>query len=155
MRVARPLVATRLWLIIAALIGAMIFPAHAIVKCSKHGSVEYTDGECANAHPVLPTDLRQSTSLNVDRAEAAQRAAAEKAELIRLENTRHISEHQTEKLRQRQASAQRLRQQHCATLLLRKKWLEEDRRATTSRSHKSISKKTQRLAEKYTVECGS
>jgi hypothetical protein len=130
------------------------FSAQAIVKCAGIGSVEYTDGDCANARTVAMTDLRKADILKADRAEAARRAAADKAELIRLENARHFNEQQAEKHRSRQMSAMRLRQQRCQELLLRKKWLEEDRREATKRSYKNSSRKSQRLAEKYAMDCG-
>lgn len=98
-------------------------------------------------------DLRHPTTLMADRAVAQQRVAADKAELHRLESTRHSEEQRSEKYRLRDASAARVRRQHCNALLLRKKWLDEDRRATTSRSNKGFSKKARRLAEKYAAEC--
>lgn len=141
-------------ILIMALLCSACFPAQAIVKCTGFGSVEYTDGDCANTRTVAMTDLRRADTLKADRAEAARRAAADKAELIRLENARRFSEQQTEKLRHRQMSATRVRQQRCQDYLLRKKWLEEDRRDATSRSYKNSSRKSQRLAEKYAMECG-
>ena len=154
MRFARLSIAAMCSTLVATAFGVMIFPALAIVKCTHNGSVEYTDGECVTARVMPPLDLRQPQSLNADRADASRRAAAEKAELERLENARHRSEQQIEKQQLRQRSAIRLRHQRCEALLLRKKWLEEDRRAATSRSNKSISKKSRRLAEKYALECG-
>lgn len=142
-------------LLITILLCATALSAHAIFKCRDKGSVEYTDAPCTVGRAVSPTDRREPETLRVDRSEALQRAAADKAELIRLENARHASEQQAEKTRLRQLSAMRTRRQRCDTLLLRKKWLDEDKRAATSRSTKSISKKSRRLAEKYALECGS
>ena len=124
-----------------------------MVKCLGRGTVEYTDSACPNSHPVRLTDLRDAATLNADRAQALQRAAADKAELQRLESARHHEEQRLEKSHLRQASAARAHRQHCDALLLRKKWLDEDRRTTTSRSNKAFSKKARRLAEKTAIEC--
>lgn len=155
MHLAQIVIAARRGLFIVTMLGGMTPPAQAIVKCNGAGSVEYTDGECANAHAMALTDLRTTDTLNADRAEAARRAAADKAELIRLETARNFSEQQTEKMQQRRMSAIRLRRERCQTLLLRKKWLEEDRHEATSRRYRTSGRKSQRLAEKYAIACGS
>ena len=135
-------------------LGAAVLPAQAIFKCTHAGTVEYTDRECAGARTVVPADLRQTDILKADRADAEQRAAAEKAELSRLEKARHANEQQAEKLRQRRVSAMQLRHRRCQALQMRKKWLEEDRRETRKWSYRIGNKKSKRLAEKYAMECG-
>ena len=127
--------------------------AQTIVKCVDGRSVEYKDSACPNAHPVRLIDLRDDTARNTDQSQAKQRAAAEKAELLRLEAARHREEQRLEKSHLRQAILVRARRQRCDALLLRKKWLDEDRRETTSRSNKVFSKKARRLAEKTAIEC--
>lgn len=154
MHFASSLIAIRSELLFVALLFALTLPAQAIVKCTDRGSIEYTDGVCPNGRTEILRDLRSSDTLNADRADAARRAAADKAELNRLEKSRQFSEQQTDKFRRRQLSGMQLRQQQCQKLLLRKKWLEEDRHEATSRSHRKLSKKSQRLAERYAMECG-
>lgn len=127
--------------------------ATTIVKCGTGSAIEYTDGACKDPSPLPPTVLRAPPISSAEQLAARRRVAADKAELTRLETARHLDEQRTLRLNQQQAKNASQQRRRCEELLLRRKWLDEDRRTANSKATKSINKKSVRLGERYAIEC--
>lgn len=127
--------------------------ATTIVKCGTGNAIEYTDGTCKNSSPLPSTDLRAPPISSAEQSAARRRATADKAELTRLETARHLDEQRTLRLHQQQAKNVSHQRRRCEELLLRKKWLDEDRRTANSKATRGINKKSLRLSERYAIEC--
>lgn len=126
-----------------------------IAKCTSGNTIEYSDSGCEGRSLLPHSDLTATPVLPADRSAALQRAAMEKAELIRLENARHREEQTHLKSQRQQRNASAIQRRRCDEILLRKKWLEEERRAAGTRANRTINKKSRRLAERYAVNCAN
>ena len=124
-----------------------------IAKCASGNTIEYTDGDCKGGSPPLHADFSATPILPADRYTAQNRVGRDKAELIRLENARHQEEQRISKAQRQQTKVMALRRRRCEEILLRKKWLEEDRHAAGTRANRTINLKSRRLSERYAVTC--
>lgn len=132
---------------------ANIANAKVINKCKSTNGFEYTDRACTDAVKVEPVHTLSPAPHSVDQQSARKRAASDKAELVRLETARHRDEYQIQQHHQKQRQHLARQRRRCDDLLLRQKWLNEDRRMAGNKASRGISIKTLRLNERLAVEC--
>ena len=124
-----------------------------INKCKSSNGFEYTDRACTDAVTVTSVDIFSPAPVTADQQSARKRAAADKAELVRLETARHRDEYRVQQQHQKQQQNLARQRRRCDELLLRQKWLNEDRRTASNKASRGISKKAHRLNERFAVEC--
>jgi hypothetical protein len=136
--------------LLSALLVSLSMPAFAIYKCEADGKIAYSDAPCAGGRTI---DVGNAAPVNT--AQSRHALVQQKAELKRLESTRHKQEDQEAKLRRTAAHADATRQKKCASLARRKKWANEDAATATGKSAEKTRRKARRAQETYQEECGA
>jgi hypothetical protein len=126
-------------------------PAFAVYQCQVDGKTVYTDMPCAGGKILPPHDNPSSADTHKSEQEHIQ----EKKELNRLRNARHQGEIKEDRERQHIAHVINTKKKKCASLGLRKKWLDEDAAAAKGKTSEKAKRKAHRMTEKYQMECGS
>jgi hypothetical protein len=136
--------------LLSAFLVSAAMPAFAIYKCEMNGKTTYGDAPCAGGQRI-EVDHAVSGSGAQSRRELLQ----QKAELKRLEGTRHKQEDQQAKLRRAAARTDAAKQKKCASLARRKKWASEDAVTAAGKSAEKMRRKARRAQETYHEECGA
>jgi hypothetical protein len=123
--------------------------AHAVYKCTRQGTVIYTDTPCEGMQLdiPLPTPSGPQTS-NQERT-----LNNEKAEITRLQKIREQRERQDQQIRDLSKRGAAAREHKCKTLAQQLRWREEDLREASIQTEQKARTRVRRAAEKYALEC--
>ncbi|WP_344762101.1 hypothetical protein [Actimicrobium antarcticum] len=127
--------------------------SHAAFRCDSNGSVTYTDTACPGGKPLPESDLRQPATMQSDLRAAQQRADADKRQLGALAASRSKTERAEQKQRNHARTIASNHRKKCDALALQSKWAREDAAAATNRSAEKTRRKSQRLEQKYALDC--
>jgi sRNA-binding protein len=127
--------------------------ASAAYRCEANGRVIYSDAPCPGGRQV---DLNLTPGGSLSEKEAGksrEQLKQNKKELERLRKERHKREAVEEKEQKKAAREQAKKRKRCDNLAMRKKWAEDDARASVGKASERARLKASRLAEQYAMEC--
>ncbi len=141
-------------ILVLAFLVSLSASALAINKCEADGKISYSDSPCGNGKAIKFEEPPRSSPLSPDVANARQKAARDKNELMRLENERQQREGQEVKERRKLAQVDAVKRKKCVEMSLQRKWAEEDAAAASGKSAEKAKRTASRKAEKFQIECG-